>query len=73
VVKAARDVHMFICNHNTSLAIYMKYMRKELLEPAKTRYASYFLLLDKMKVQKALQQMFAIMEWSKRSESNKAR
>ena len=70
LVTTARNVQMFICNHHTSLAMYRSHSRKEFLKPTKTRYASYFLLLERMlEVQPALQAMVVTPEWSRWAES----
>lgn len=64
IVLEARDVQMFICNHLTSLALFRTFSRKEFLKPVKTRYASYFILLERMlEVQGALQSMVVNAEW----------
>jgi hypothetical protein len=69
LVIATRDVQMFICNHHTSLAMYMAHSRKEFLK-AKTRYASYYLLLERMlEVQSALQAMVVTLNWNRWTES----
>jgi hypothetical protein len=65
LVTTARNVQMFICNHHTSLAMYRSHSRKELLKPIESRYASYFLLLERMLgVQSTLQVMVVAPEWS---------
>lgn len=70
LVSAARDVQMFICNHHTSLAMYRAHTRKEFLKPTDTRYASYFLLLERMiEVQAPLQSLVVSSEWGRWSES----
>ena len=70
LVTAARDVQMFICNHHTSLAMYRAHTRKEFLKPTDTRYASYFLLLERMlEVQAPLQALVVSPEWARWSES----
>ena len=79
LVLAARDVQMFICNHHTSLAMYRTHSRKEFLKPTDTRYASYYLLLDRMlEVWPALQAMVVTPDWnrwtgSKTNEGKKVR
>jgi len=70
IVLAARDVQMFICNHHTSLAMYRAHSSKEFLKPTDTRYASYFLLLERMlEVQPALQAMVVSPDWNRWTES----
>ena len=65
LVTTARNVQMFICNHHSSLAMYMSHSKKELLKPIESRYASYFLLLERMLgVQRTLQVMVVAPEWS---------
>ncbi|KAH9298202.1 hypothetical protein KI387_029884, partial [Taxus chinensis] len=39
---------MFICNHHQTQAIYRRYAKVELLKPADTRFASFFILLDRL-------------------------
>lgn len=61
---------MFFCNHHTSLAMYKDHTRKEFLKPTDARYASYFLLLERMiEVQAPLQSLVVSSEWGRRSES----
>ena len=70
LVSAARDVQMFICNHHTSLAMYRAHSRKEFLKPTDTRYASYFLLLERMlEIQPTLQAMVVTPDWNRWTES----
>jgi hypothetical protein len=72
LVTTTRNVQMFICNHHTSLAMYRSHSKKEFLKPTEPRYASYFLLLERMlEVQQALQAMIATPEWSRWAESKK--
>lgn len=66
VVVEARDIQMFICNHYTSLALFRTFSKKEFLKPVETRYASYFILLERMlEVQEALQLMMGNSEWTR--------
>jgi hypothetical protein len=70
LVIDVRNVHMFICNHHTSLSMYRSHSRKEFLKLIETRYASYFLLLERMlEVQSALQAMVVTSEWSRWAKS----
>lgn len=70
VVAEARDLQMFICNHHTSLALFRSFSKKEFLKPADTRYATYFILLQRMiEVQEALQSMVVCVEWKRWPES----
>ncbi|XP_059068491.1 uncharacterized protein LOC131858996 [Cryptomeria japonica] len=48
VVAEARDIQMFIWNHHTSLALFRSFSKKEFLKPIETRYATYFILLERM-------------------------
>ena len=71
MVSEARDVQMFICNHHTSLALFRTFSKKEFLKPVDTRYASYFILLERMlEVQEALQSMVVNAEWNRWHESS---
>ncbi|KAH9293455.1 hypothetical protein KI387_041340, partial [Taxus chinensis] len=71
VVAEARHIQMFICNHHTSLALFRSFSRKEFLKPVDTRYASYFILLERMlEVQEALQLMMVNQEWGRWPEAN---
>lgn len=70
LVTTARDVQMFISNHHTFLAMYRNHTRKEFLKPIDTRYASYFLLLERMlEVHEPLQSLVVSSEWGRWSES----
>ena len=58
IVRDARVVQMFICNHHTSNALFRSFARKEFLKLVETRYASYFILLERMiELQEPLQLM----------------
>ncbi|XP_059076405.1 uncharacterized protein LOC131078326 [Cryptomeria japonica] len=46
LIEKGRKIQMFICNHHHTQAIYRKFAKVELLKPADTRFASYFILLD---------------------------
>ena len=73
MVAEGREVQMFICNHQTSLALFRTFSRKEFLKPVETRYASYFILLERMlEVQEALQLMMVNVEWGRWQESSTA-
>ncbi|XP_059076562.1 uncharacterized protein LOC131039617 [Cryptomeria japonica] len=70
-VAKARDIQMFICNHHTSLALFRSFSNKEFLKPIETRYASYFILLERMlEVHDPLQLMVVNPEWTRWRESN---
>jgi hypothetical protein len=66
VVSDARDVQMYICNHHTSHALFRSFAKKEFLKPVETRYASYFILLERMlELQEPLQLMVMTNEWNR--------
>ncbi|XP_059072621.1 uncharacterized protein LOC131873636 [Cryptomeria japonica] len=70
VVTDARDVQMFICNHHISHALFRTFAKKEFLKPVETRYASYFILLERMiELQEALQLMVMTNEWNRWAEA----
>ena len=48
LIEKGRKIQMFICNHHHTQAIYRKFAKVELLKPADTRFASYFILLDRL-------------------------
>jgi len=57
-------------NHHTSLAIYRAHSRKGFLRATYTRYANYYLLLERMlKVQSTLQVMVATLDWNRWTKS----
>ena len=69
MVAQARDMQMFICNHHTSLALFQTFS-KEFIKQGDTRYATYFILLERMiEVQDALQSMVVCTEWKRWPES----
>jgi hypothetical protein len=68
-----QEAQMFICNHHASLAIYRMKSRKQFLKPAKTRYATYFILLQRMvEVHTSLQAIVVAQEWNAWPESKSA-
>ena len=70
IILDARDAKMYIFNHHASLAIYRMYSRKTFLKPAETRYATYFILLQRMvEVHASLQATIVSQEWNAWSES----
>ena len=70
IILEAREAQMFICNHHASLAIYRMKSRKQFLKPAETRYATYFILLERMvEVYAPLQATVVAEEWNSWSES----
>ena len=70
IISEAREAQMFICNHHASLAIYRMYAKKKNLKPAETRYATYFILLERMvEVFASLQATVVSQEWNAWTES----
>ncbi|KAH9291987.1 hypothetical protein KI387_042831, partial [Taxus chinensis] len=70
IVTEARDVQKFICNHHTSLALFRNFSKKEFLKPVDTRFASYFILLERMsELQEPLQIMIMTQDWTRWRES----
>eukprot|EP01018_Ginkgo_biloba_P017738 Gb_19955 [translate_table: standard] len=58
LLKRAREIQMFVCNHHQTQAIYHFYAKVELLKPVDTRYGTYFILLHRfLDVQEALSAM----------------
>ena len=45
LIENGHKIQMFICNHHQSQAIYRKHAKMELLKPADTRFATYYILL----------------------------
>ena len=73
IISDAREAQMFICNHHASLAIYRMYSKKKFLKPAETRYATYFILLERMvEVQASIQATIVSQEWNAWAESKSA-
>ena len=55
LIEEGRKIQMFICNHHQSQAIYRKHAKMELLKPADTRFATYYILLRRLvEMKKAL-------------------
>eukprot|EP00253_Pinus_taeda_P035891 PITA_35891 len=48
LIENGRKIQMFICNHHQPQAIYRKYAKMELLKPADTRFATYYILLRRL-------------------------
>lgn len=70
IISNARKAKMFICNHHASLAIYKMYSKKHFFKPANTRYATYFILLERMvDVYASLQATVVSSEWNAWNES----
>lgn len=66
MVVEARDVQMYACNCHTPLALFMTISKNEFLKPTETRYATYFILLERMfETRDALQSMVVSLEWRK--------
>ena len=58
VVNDWRKVQMFIYNHHTSHALFKGFAKKQFLKAVETRYASYYILLERMiELQEPLQLM----------------
>ncbi|XP_059075352.1 uncharacterized protein LOC131875288 [Cryptomeria japonica] len=69
-VSDARDVQMFMCNHHTSHALFRTSSKKEFLKLVETRYASHFILLERMlELQEPLQLMVMTTKWNRWPES----
>lgn len=48
LIENGCKIQMFICNYDHSPAIYHKHAKMELLKPANTRFASYYILLIRL-------------------------
>ena len=48
LIENGRKIQMFICNHHHSQAIYRRHAKLELLKPADTRFATYYILLRRL-------------------------
>lgn len=65
VVNDGREVQMFICNHHTPHALFRSFAKKQFLKPVETKYASYYILLERMiELQEPLQLMVMTLEWN---------
>ncbi|XP_062103352.1 uncharacterized protein LOC133814403 [Humulus lupulus] len=61
----ARRVSNFIHNHQWVLSLTRKFAKKDILQPAVTRFATAFLTLESMhQLKQPLQMMFVSKEWS---------
>jgi hypothetical protein len=71
VVDEARTALKFITNHHKSLALFRSLSNLELLKPGETRFATNFIMLERMQeVKVALQQLVvgdAWREWNEKS------
>lgn len=57
VIAEGHDIVKFITNHQSSLAYFRTHSELELLKPGETRFASYFIMLNRLKeTQDALQE-----------------
>ena len=48
LIENGRKIQMLICNQHHSQAIYCKHAKMELLNPADTIFASYYILLRRL-------------------------
>jgi hypothetical protein len=71
VIAEARTVLKFITNHHKSLALFRSLSKLELLKPRETRFATNFIMLQRMhEVKASLQQLVvsdAWGEWNQKS------
>ena len=66
IVAKVKKIQHFIVNHSMSLAIYKKHASLQLLRCAETRFASNFIMVDRIvKVKQALRQMVVSTEWER--------
>ncbi|XP_059073592.1 uncharacterized protein LOC131855961 [Cryptomeria japonica] len=66
VVSNVKKIQHFIVNHSMSHAIYRKHASLQLLRCAETRFASNFIMVDRIvKVKQALRQMVVSTEWER--------
>ncbi|KAL0044310.1 hypothetical protein WJX82_010899 [Trebouxia sp. C0006] len=49
IVKPGKTVLKFVMNHQKSHAIFKQYSKLELLRPGETRFATVFIMLDRMR------------------------
>ncbi|KAL4562045.1 hypothetical protein LXL04_034234 [Taraxacum kok-saghyz] len=69
----AKKVSNFIYNHQWVLSLARKYLKKDLLRPAATRFATAYLTIQSMyDVKQPLQQMFVSNEWTNYAWAKKA-
>lgn len=63
-IREAKDLVHFLTNHHKSLAIYREHAELELLKPAETRFATAFILMDRLiEVKQALEETVVDREW----------
>ena len=65
-VTEAKMLQIFIINHAASIAIYRKHANLQLLRCAETRFASAFIMLQRLiKVHQSLREMVVSMDWQR--------
>eukprot|EP00253_Pinus_taeda_P028749 PITA_28749 len=65
-ITEAMMLQHFIINHATSIAIYRKYAKLQLLRCAETRFASAFIMLQRLiKMHQSLREMVVSMDWQR--------
>jgi hypothetical protein len=63
-LKEAKGLVHFLTNHHKSLAIFRTHSELELLKPAETRFATAFMLMDRLvEVKQALEETVVDREW----------
>jgi hypothetical protein len=69
VIADAKTVLKFITNHHKSLALFRSLSELELLKPGDTRFATVFIMLERMQtVKAALQQLVVSVDWAQWNE-----
>eukprot|EP01018_Ginkgo_biloba_P016762 Gb_41250 [translate_table: standard] len=48
LIEKGRKIQMFICNHHQTQSWYRKFSKVELLNPADTRFCTYYILLERL-------------------------
>jgi hypothetical protein len=72
-IKEAKSLVHFLTNHHKSLAIFRTHSELELLKPAETRFATAFMLMDRLvEVKQALEESVVDREWRAWVESSSA-
>jgi hypothetical protein len=65
-ITEAKMLQHFIINHAASIAIYRKYAKLQLLRCAETRFASAFIMLQRLiKMHQSLREMVVSMDWQR--------
>eukprot|EP00253_Pinus_taeda_P016332 PITA_16332 len=65
-ITEAKMLQHFIINHAASIAIYRKYAKLQLLRCAETRFASAFVMLQRLiKMHQSLREMVVSMDWQR--------